>query len=173
MTDEHRTSGATTVPRALGRLRVALDDSFTRASRKLGLSAQQAELLWAAMRPAAVSDIAHILRCDRSNVSRLVDRAERRGLLARQPGETDRRVTLIKLTPEGDRLAHEFIQTLESQLQPLLAQWSKARHQTAITILDETRRRAPKQRSVRAADRAVRAPHLGPRRSQRVILDRM
>ncbi len=137
MTGERRISGPTTVPQALGRLRVALEDSFTRASRELGLSAQQAELLCAAMRPAAVGDIAHILRCDRSNVSRLVDRAERRGLLFRQTAATDKRVTLIKLTPEGDRLAREFIRTLESRLQPLLAQWSRTRHQTTIAILGE------------------------------------
>jgi hypothetical protein len=56
-----------TLPQALGRLRVALEDAFQRASRELGLTAQQAELLCAAMRPAAVGDLAHTLRCDRSN----------------------------------------------------------------------------------------------------------
>ena len=36
-----------TLPQALGRLRVALEDAFLRASRDLGLTAQQAELLCA------------------------------------------------------------------------------------------------------------------------------
>jgi hypothetical protein len=55
-----------TLPQALGRLRVALEDAFERTSRELGLKAQQAELLCAAMRPAAVGDPAQTLRCDRS-----------------------------------------------------------------------------------------------------------
>src|SRR5918993_250647 len=66
---------AETVPQALGRLRVALDDAFLQASRTLGLTPQQADLLCAAMAPAAVGDLAQALRWDRSNVSHLVDRA--------------------------------------------------------------------------------------------------
>src|SRR5713226_3858453 len=101
------TSGET-VPQALGRLRVALEDAFVRASRDLGLTEQQAELLCAAMRPAAVGDLARTLRCDRSNVSRLIDRAGARGLLTRRGDEEDGRVTVVELTPEGEGLARRF-----------------------------------------------------------------
>src|SRR4051794_19267697 len=85
-----------TVPQALGHLRAALDNSFETAARGLGLSAQQAELLCAAMVPAAVGDIAQVLRCDRSNVSRLVDRAARRKLVKRSGSTGDGRVTMIE-----------------------------------------------------------------------------
>src|SRR6266508_3597211 len=54
---------AETVPQALGRLRVALEDAFLQTSRTLGLTAQQAELLCAAMAPAAVGELAQALRC--------------------------------------------------------------------------------------------------------------
>jgi DNA-binding MarR family transcriptional regulator len=124
-----------TVPQALGRLRVAMDATYTQASRELGLTAQQAELLCAAMRPAAIGDLAEVLRCDRSNVSRLVDRAASRGLLYRRGGEADGRVTVIELTADGQRLAERFIKTLESQLQPLLAGWSSKREHAAIETL--------------------------------------
>src|SRR5690348_11166554 len=103
--ETHEAPRPDTVPRALGRLRVALEDAFTRASRELGLTAQQAELLCAAMAPKAVGDLAQALRCDRSNISRLVDRASARGLLERRAGDLDGRVSLIQLTDEGDRLA--------------------------------------------------------------------
>ena len=126
-----------TVPQALGRLRVALDDSFDRVSRDFGLSAQQAELLCAAMRPAPVGDIARVLRCDRSNVSRLADRAARRGLLSRRPGEQDGRVKLIELSPSGRDLAQRFIAALEDELADLLATWSPRRERTALGILEE------------------------------------
>jgi DNA-binding MarR family transcriptional regulator len=124
-----------TVPQALGRLRVALDDTYTQTSRELGLTAQQAELLCAAMRPTAIGDLADQLRCDRSNVSRLVDRAASRGLVHRRGEQADGRVTVIELTAEGQRLAERFIKTLESQLQPLLAGWSGKRQHAALETL--------------------------------------
>ena len=123
------------VPRALGRLRVALDAAYTQASREMGLTAQQTELLCAAMRPTAIGDLAEVLRCDRSNVSRLVDRAASRGLVRRRAEEADGRVTVIELTANGQRLAERFIETLESQLQPLLTGWSSKRQRAAIETL--------------------------------------
>ncbi|MDQ2894323.1 MAG: MarR family winged helix-turn-helix transcriptional regulator [Actinomycetota bacterium] len=130
----------TTVPQALGRLRLALDATYTQTSRELGLTVQQAELLCAAMRPAAIGDLAEVLRCDRSNVSRLVDRAARRGLLYRRGEAADGRVTVIELTPDGQRLAERFIKMLGSKLEPLLAGWSLKREKAAtetLTVLAE------------------------------------
>jgi DNA-binding MarR family transcriptional regulator len=135
MDDPQPTRGAISVPQALGRLRVTMEDTYTQVSRELGLTAQQAELLCAAMRPTAVGDLARVLRCDRSNVSRLVDRAATRGLLYRRADEIDGRVSVIELTPEGHSLAERFITTLESRLQPLLATWSAKRRQTAVETL--------------------------------------
>jgi DNA-binding MarR family transcriptional regulator len=126
-----------TLPQALGRLRVALEDAFLRSSGELGLTAQQAELLCAALHPAAIGDLARTLRCDRSNVSRLVDRASTRGLLQRRTGDEDGRVTLVELTAEGERLARRFIATLEAQTQTLRASWPDTRQQTAVELLDE------------------------------------
>lgn len=130
-------AGPDTVPQALGRLRVALDDAYTRASRGLGLTAQQAELLCAAMRPTAVGDLAHTLRCDRSNVSRLVDRASARGLIERRVGDRDGRISMIQLTEEGEQLATRFIATLEAQLSDLLASWPPNRERTAARLMNE------------------------------------
>jgi DNA-binding MarR family transcriptional regulator len=125
----------TALPRALGRLRVAMDAIYTQTSRELGLTAQQAELLCAALRPAAVGDIARVLRCDRTNVTRLVDRAAGRGLVRRRRGDTDGRVTVIELNPEGRRLAEQFIANLESRASSLLAHWPRERQEaTAATL---------------------------------------
>lgn len=126
-----------TLPQALGRLRVALDDAFQRASRELGLTAQQAEFLCAALRPAAVGELAHALRCDRSNVSRLVDRASTRGLVRRGEDEADGRVTIVKLTADGERLARRFIAALEAQTRALRASWPDRREQTVVELLNE------------------------------------
>ena len=125
------------LPIALGRLRVALDDSYARASRQLGLTPQQAELLCASMIPAAVGELAERLRCDSSNVSRLVDRGALRGLIRRRAGEEDGRVTFIELTPDGEQLAHRFLAVLESETAALRSTWPKARKQLAAEVLDE------------------------------------
>jgi DNA-binding MarR family transcriptional regulator len=126
-----------TVPRTLGRLRVALVDAYLRASRELGLTAQQAELLCAAMRPSAIGDLAEVLRCDRSNVSRLVDRASSRGLVERSADDSDGRVNMVRLTDEGDALARRFIAALERQLDDVLAQWSPQKQRSAIRLMTE------------------------------------
>jgi DNA-binding MarR family transcriptional regulator len=135
--DSDERAGRMTVPRALGHLRVALDDAYTRASRDLGLTAQQAELICAAMRPIAVGDLARALRCDRSNVSRLVDRAAQHDLLRRRGGEADGRVTLIELSPRGHRLAEEFIERLEAVTRALTERWTGEHEMAAIEILTE------------------------------------
>jgi len=127
----------TNVPQALGRLRVVLEDAYVRGSRELGLTSQQAELLCAAFTPAAVGDLASVLRCDRSNVSRLVDRASARGWLVRRGGEDDGRVTMVELTPEGRRLAERFIEYLEIGTKDLLDRWSSERRGTATDVLNE------------------------------------
>src|SRR5688572_5603140 len=95
---------ARSVGQGLVRVMVAVDAAYTRASRDLELTAQQAQLLCASLRPAAIGDLAAALHCDRSHASRLVDRAAKRGLLVRRRGaDPDGRVTLVELTPEGRR----------------------------------------------------------------------
>lgn len=46
-------------------------------------------------------EIASHLACDNSNVTGIVDRLEARGLVTRRPGEQDRRVKYVVLTPAG------------------------------------------------------------------------
>jgi DNA-binding MarR family transcriptional regulator len=132
-----KTGAAETLPLVLGRLRVALEDAFLRASRELGLTAQQAELLCAAMRPTAVGELAHALRCDRSNVSRLVDRASAHDLVKRRGGEEDGRVTVVEVTAKGERLARQFIDALAAQTATLRTEWSDTRQQQAVKLMNE------------------------------------
>ena len=125
------------VPRALGRLRVALEDSYLRASRAHGVTAPQAELLCAAMQPAAVGRLAETLRCDRTNVTHLVDRAVQRGWIERRSDERDGRSSVIALTSDGEQLARRFIGSLEDQLEPLLERWPGGRQRDSAAMLNE------------------------------------
>jgi DNA-binding MarR family transcriptional regulator len=125
------------VPQALGRLRVAMDHAYLQASRDLGLTVQQAELLCAAMRPDPVTDLARALRRDHSTISRLADRAAKRGLLRRRGQDQDGRVSVIELTPEGEQVARDFLGRLEAKTQPLLTAWSNKREREAVVLLTE------------------------------------
>jgi DNA-binding MarR family transcriptional regulator len=53
--------------------------------------------------PQIMSSISDGLGVTRRNVTALVDALEEEGLVRRQPHPTDRRATVIELTPEGER----------------------------------------------------------------------
>lgn len=114
-----------------------MDRAYLRASREVGLTAQQAELLCAALRPDAVTDLARVLRRDHSTISRLADRAAARGLLYRRGEDSDGRMSVIELTTEGRQLAERFIKALESRTQPLLSTWSERRQRAAAQTLTQ------------------------------------
>ena len=58
--------------------------------------------------------LAQQLFCDPSNVTGIVDRLEARGLIERRSLETDRRVKIIRLTPEGQRVRAEVVERMSS-----------------------------------------------------------
>jgi MarR family transcriptional regulator, lower aerobic nicotinate degradation pathway regulator len=55
-------------------------------------------------RVPTMNQLARLLGLDKSSVTGLVDRAERRGLVARVPSAADRRAVLVTLTDEGRSL---------------------------------------------------------------------
>jgi MarR family transcriptional regulator, lower aerobic nicotinate degradation pathway regulator len=55
-------------------------------------------------REPTMNELARLLDLDKSSVTGLVDRAERRGLVERAPSTADRRAVLVRLTDEGRSL---------------------------------------------------------------------
>jgi DNA-binding MarR family transcriptional regulator len=132
-----RPKPANTLPQALVRLMLAVEDTYGLASREVGLTAQQAQLLCLARRPAPIGGLADAMRCDRSNVSRMVDRAGSRGLVARGRDERDRRITVVMLTEAGERTMRRFIEALDGRIEQLVGQWSPDRRDTARELLND------------------------------------
>jgi DNA-binding MarR family transcriptional regulator len=58
--------------------------------------------------------LAQQLFCDPSNVTGIVDRLEARGLIERRNLETDRRVKIVRLTAEGQRVRAEVVARMSS-----------------------------------------------------------
>jgi DNA-binding MarR family transcriptional regulator len=73
-----------------------------------GLKPPQFFALNALDEPVPMSNIASILRCDRSAVTWITDRLEERGYVERRSDPADRRVKLLALTDEGRRVREEI-----------------------------------------------------------------
>src|SRR5580693_7233213 len=72
------------------------------------LSITQARLLGVLRdRTPTMNELARLLGLDKSSTTGLVDRAERRGLVARVPSATDRRSVLVSLTDDGRSLVSQ------------------------------------------------------------------
>lgn len=80
----------------------AYDAAYDRAARDIGLSAAQACLLKAvSQEPRTMGELATFLLCDASNVTQLVTRLEKRGLVTRVPEPTDLRSKRVAITGAG------------------------------------------------------------------------
>ena len=119
---------AAALAQALITLHAELDRIYREAARQLRLTPQQAQLLCRCEhnRPS-MGDLARMLNCDNSNITGLVDRVARQGLVIRRAHQGDRRVTLVALTPRGDELVQRFRAELQGRLAERLSHWPPRR----------------------------------------------
>ena len=72
-------------------------------------------------REPGIVELAHVLKLDKSSVSGLVDRAQRRGLVERASSKTaDGRAIRVLLTARGRRLAHDFAELVSAEIAELV-----------------------------------------------------
>jgi DNA-binding MarR family transcriptional regulator len=71
--------------------------------------------------PRKMSELAQALFCDNSNVTGIVDRLEERGLVRREAAEGDRRVKLLVLTKDGERMRVEITKRMAEPPAPIAA----------------------------------------------------
>ena len=74
-------------------------------------------------REVPMSALASTLFCDASNVTGIVDRLEARGLIERRPSAQDRRVKMLSVTPEGERVRERLVERM-SEPPPAIASLS-------------------------------------------------
>jgi len=60
--------------------------------------------------------VAHVLHCDPSNVTGIIDRLAAHKLVTRQECPTDRRAKTISLTADGKKIVDEMTELLPTQL---------------------------------------------------------
>ena len=83
-------------------------------------------------------ELAAALGLDKSSVTELVDRAERRGLVKRSFSEEDRRAVFVSLTAAGRALAEGFGKQMKRELAVATAGLSAASRERLATIASQT-----------------------------------
>jgi DNA-binding MarR family transcriptional regulator len=113
-----------------------LQDVHAETSRPLGLTPQQAHLLCVLIAgPQGMTDLSRILSIERSSLTSMVDRLERRSLVARTPSPGDRRACRIELTADGLSLAHEAHDAVVARIDTLTSHLPAATRRTIATAL--------------------------------------
>ena len=87
-------------------------------------------------RQGSMSDLATYLGLDKSTISGLVDRAEKRGLLRRTQNPLDGRGVDVALTARGRALAGRGAATIAQALSPLTTTLSEAEARRLTTLLE-------------------------------------
>jgi DNA-binding MarR family transcriptional regulator len=77
-------------------------------SQELDLSPPQGLVLRLLDQPRPMGELATTMHCDNSNMTGIIDRLEERGLVERGVADYDRRVKLIALTTQGERIRDEL-----------------------------------------------------------------
>lgn len=118
-----QTSGTTEMKPLAGSLvslYFSLERIYETASKEAGISAQQAQLLCAAdWKNPALGELAEELHCDKTNVTGLVDRVEKQGLVTRVTDPDDRRITRLAITKKGRAKVNQFHEELNRRLTDL------------------------------------------------------
>ena len=87
-------------------------------------------------RRGTIGELAGYLGLDKTTVSGLVGRAEKKGLLQRAPNPADGRAVDVFLTAEGARLAQAGAAQIASSLAPMTGKLTTAQTRQLTTLLD-------------------------------------
>jgi len=122
---------------ALVRASFATTAVLSRVAAEHDLSLTQLRVL-ASLRDRRVrmSELADYLGLDKSTISGLVDRAEKRGLLQRAPNPADGRATDVFLTAEGMQLANLGEGKIARSLSPMTGKLTRAETLRLTALLE-------------------------------------
>jgi DNA-binding MarR family transcriptional regulator len=119
----------------------ALNEAWEAAVDELGSAVPPAQLravlVIGATAPVSIASLADRLRASASATSRLCDRLQQSGLVARNTAMPDRRGVIISLTPAGARLATWVRERRRETLAAILASMTPAGRQALIDGLSE------------------------------------
>jgi DNA-binding MarR family transcriptional regulator len=102
-------------------------------------------LLKEANKPMTQNDLSRKLLVDKSNITGLLDRLEKQGLLVRTNVEGDRRSYHIELTREGRRVVNKLDKRYTSAVESVMNELSAEEHEILIRLTKKVRSGLVKQ----------------------------
>ena len=106
---------------ALGAVAFAVMGAMTKFAAERDISLTQLRMIGILRdRRLTISELAGALGLDRSSVSGLVDRTEKRGLVRREPNAADARSVHVTLSPEGEEAFAFGAADMAAMLSPLM-----------------------------------------------------
>jgi MarR family transcriptional regulator, lower aerobic nicotinate degradation pathway regulator len=115
--------GALSPADGLAQLSFLIQGILEHPAREHDLSVIQMRLLGVLRdRTPTMKELARFLDLDKSSVTGLIDRAQRRGLVVRVPSMTDRRAVLVSLTDHGRSLVSGGAARFDADISLLLGQ---------------------------------------------------
>src|SRR5262245_41275863 len=107
---------------ALAQLSFLVQGALAEIAGEHDLSVVQTRLLGILRdRRPVMQELGRHLGLDKSSISGLVDRAQRRGLVTRTPDATDRRASRVSITDEGRRLGGRIGAAFAARVEELVA----------------------------------------------------
>jgi DNA-binding MarR family transcriptional regulator len=124
---------------ALRRLLRAVYIDNAKMSRHYGVTGAQGSVLRSLRDsgPASSAQLSRTLYVKPSTMTGMIDRLEKKGLVVRTPKIGDRRVSIIKLTPEGEELSRQLPDPLELKLVSSLSGLDTGHVKQVSAIVDE------------------------------------
>jgi DNA-binding MarR family transcriptional regulator len=121
----------------LTKARNVLVERTDRAVEHLGLTAQQIGviLMIASGRATTPFELSRAMSYDSGSMTRMLDRLEKKGLIARSRSDKDRRVVQLELTPQGRNAAAQLPEIGATVLNEQLRGFSDADLATLIDLL--------------------------------------
>jgi DNA-binding MarR family transcriptional regulator len=121
----------------LTKARNVLVDRTDRAVAHLGLTTQQIGviLLLASGRATTPFELSRVMSYDSGSMTRMLDRLEKKELIARSRSESDRRVVKLELTPQGRHAASQLPEIGAAVLNEQLRGFSDADLAALIDLL--------------------------------------
>ncbi|MCF6467829.1 winged helix-turn-helix transcriptional regulator [Nonomuraea sp. MG754425] len=94
---------------------------YAEVSREFELTPQQIQLLCVLLDgPTGMTEMSRALGLEKSSMTGLVDRAERRGIVVRVRDQRDRRACDVALTEQGRTIAHAAHRKVTAQVEALV-----------------------------------------------------
>jgi DNA-binding MarR family transcriptional regulator len=118
-------------------LQRALNNAMKQTSLQEGVTLQQATILRILQHEGTVpmSKIAEHLQVSRPNITGIIDRLEKKGLIEKSENNQDRRSTTIKITMKGQELQEKISQNYATLIKTGLKTLSATQQETLVNNL--------------------------------------